>query len=324
MDSAFASFPSTTPVVHILHDNPSWLPPFEEAFRAEGVPFRAWHWDELVLELDEPAPPGVFWSRLSASAHTRDAPHAKDAARAVLTWLESWGRRVVGGTRVAELEVSKAAQHAALRGAGIDVPRTVAVSDPARLPAAARAFAAPFIVKGNQGGKGLGVRLVEDHRQLDELLAAGELELSPDGITLVQEYLRAAQPFITRAEFVGGRFAYAVRVDITGGGFELCPAEACAVLDETGVTRPLFELRDDIGPRHPLVASYEAFLARHGIEIAGIEFVETGDERTVTYDVNTNTNYSPDVEGAVTDPAARRVARFLGGLLERQRVDAAA
>ena len=33
---------------------------------------------------------------------------------------------------------------------------------------------------------------------------------------------------ITRAEFVGGRFLYAVEVD-TSSGFELCPADACTV-----------------------------------------------------------------------------------------------
>ena len=155
------------------------------------------------------------------------------------------------------------------------------------------------------------------HEQFEDWLAADGLDRSPDGITLIQEYLPSRDASITRAEFVGGRFAYAVRVDISGGGFELCPAEACAVPDASGVAVPLFSIRDDIDARHPLIASYERFLAEVGVEIAGIEFVETDDGRTVTYDVNTNTNYSPDVEQSVADPAARRVARFLGGLLPR-------
>ena len=37
-----------------------------------------------------------------------------------------------------------------------------------------------------------------------------------------------AVPLITRAEFIGGQFIYAVEVD-TSDGFELCPADACAV-----------------------------------------------------------------------------------------------
>ena len=51
-----------------------------------------------------------------------------------------------------------------------------------------------------------------------------------DGLTLLQEYVRAPRPVITRAEFVGGRFLYAVEVD-TSDGFELCPADACAIGD---------------------------------------------------------------------------------------------
>ena len=42
----------------------------------------------------------------------------------------------------------------------------------------------------------------------------------------MQRYIRAPEPFITRVEFVGGRFLYAVRVD-TSQGFELCPADQC-------------------------------------------------------------------------------------------------
>ncbi len=302
-----------TAAVHVLHDNVQWLAVFERAFADAGVPLRAWHWDELVLTLDEEPPSGVFWSRLSASAHTRAAPHAREAADAVLTWLESWDRRVVGGPRVAALEVSKTAQHAALRSFGLDVPRTTAVIDRAGVVAAARTYDGPFIVKGNRGGKGIGVTLVDDADALATLSAASAIDTSPDGITLVQEYLPAADGTITRAEFVGGRFVYAVRVDVSDG-FELCPAEACRVPGEDAAS--IFSVRDDIDASHPLIAAYEAFLAAHGIEIAGIEFVETADGRRVTYDVNTNTNYSPDVEASLSRPASGRVAEFFGALLD--------
>jgi hypothetical protein len=55
-----------------------------------------------------------------------------------------------------------------------------------------------------------------------------------------------------------------------------------------------------------------------GIDIGGFEFIETVDGRRVTYDINTNTNYNPDVdaEADVTGPAA--IARYLGSLLARE------
>ncbi|MDN5688634.1 MAG: alpha-L-glutamate ligase, partial [Brachybacterium sp.] len=85
------------------------------------------HLGEGSLDLDAEPPRGVIWSRLSASSHTRSAPLAKDAARSITAWAASWGRRVVSGQHVADLEVSKIVQHAQLRRAGFDVPRTLAV-----------------------------------------------------------------------------------------------------------------------------------------------------------------------------------------------------
>ncbi|QTX03518.1 ATP-grasp domain-containing protein [Agromyces archimandritae] len=302
----------TEPAVIVLHDNADWLPPFERAFAAEGVRLEPWHLGERTIPLGEAPADAVFWSRLSASAHTRGVPHAFDTASAVLAWAEAAGRRVVNGSPVAALEVSKVRQYARLAAAGFDVPRTIAVAGTAGLAEAARAFDGPFITKHNRGGKGLGVRRFESADELAAAVDAGLLEHPLDGITLLQELLIAPEPFVTRAEFIGGRFHYAVRVD-TSTGFELCPAEACAVPGD-GPAEPLFRVRPEITAEHPLIRRLETFLAAQGAEIAGVEFFETVDGRTVPYDVNTNTNYSPDVEASVALPAATAIARFLGGL----------
>ena len=302
------------PRVHVVHENPEWLPPFRAALEAEAVPFEEILLTSGSIDLDAEPAPGVYWSRLSASAHTRDHALAKEYARALLGGLERSGRRVVGGGGVLELEVSKARQHAALRAAGLDVPRTVAVFGRELLSRRAREFAPPFIAKHNQGGKGLGVRRFDSHAEFDDYAASALFEEPADGITLLQEHLVAAEPFVTRAEFVGGRFVYAVRVDISTGGFELCPADACVIDPVSGAEIAAFSLRPGLDD-DPLIARYEAFLAANGIEIAGIEFMETSDGRRVTYDVNTTTNYNAGVEASAELPAARAVARFLGGLL---------
>lgn len=307
---------SAEPRVYAIHENTEWIPPFAAAFAAEGVPLEEWLLTDGSIDLSAEPPQGVFWSRLSASAPTRGHATSKEYGRAVLRWLESWGRTVVNGSRVLELEVSKVAQHAALRAAGIEVPRTIAVFGRDDLVRRAREIPAPFISKHNQGGKGLGVRRFESHDEFEAWVASDEFEPSPDDITLLQEYLWAAAPFITRAEFAGGEFVYAVRVDTSAGSFELCPAEACAVPGADGVEpEPLFRLREGVDAQHPLIVQYRDFLAASGIEVAGIEFIETIDGRTVTYDVNTNTNYNPDVEAAAPVSGPREIARYLGGLL---------
>ena len=307
------------PRVYVIHENAEWLPPFAAAFAAEGVPAEEWLLTEGSIDLSSEPPAGVFWSRLSASAHTREHAQSKEYGRAVLRWLEAAGRTVVNGSRVLELEVSKAAQHAALQRAGIVVPKTVAVFGTGALTERAREFSAPFISKHNQGGKGLGVRRHESHDEFDAWVDGPEFKPSPDGITLLQENLFAREPFVTRVEFAGGEFVYAVRVDTSAGSFELCPAEACALPGEDGVEpEPLFRIREEIGADHPLVAQYRSFLQGAGIAIAGIEFIETVDGRFVTYDVNTNTNYNPDVEAGAPVSGPRTIAEHLGGLLARE------
>ena len=297
----------------MIHENPDWFAPIGDALAQAGVPHEQWLLGEAVLDLDEPPPAGVFWSRMSASSHTRGHPYAKDQTRGVLAWLAAHGRRVVNGRPALELEMSKVDQLVALRAAGFDVPRTIAVAGSAELAAAARKLPAPFVSKHNQGGKGLGVRLFANHDEFDEYLAGPEYEAPVDGITLLQEYLVAAEPRITRAEIVGGEFIYAITADTARGGFQLCPADACALPAQGGEEPSLFALRE--GFDDPVIGRYEAFAARHGIEIAGFEFIETADGRLVTYDINTTTNYNAEIEAAAARPALPAVASYLGKLL---------
>lgn len=296
--------------VFAIHENPDWWPPFAAAFEAEGLPVEQWLLtDGGELDLDSEPPQGVFWSRMSASSHTRGHGLAKEHTRTVLAWLERHGRRVVNGAGVLELEMSKVAQHQALRSAGIDVPRTVAVVGRDALVAAASRMELPFITKHNQGGKGLGVRRFDALAEFEAYVSGPSFEAPVDGITLLQEYVQPAEPFITRVEIVGGEYLYSVRAS-TEQGFELCPADACD-LPDAGASA-MFELRKDYTP--PLLEAYLGFLREHRIEIAGIEFIETADGRLVTYDVNTNTNYNPDVEAQAERSGPREIARFLSRL----------
>ncbi|MGO1498135.1 ATP-grasp domain-containing protein [Agrococcus casei] len=316
--------------VVIIHDNPEWIPPLAAAFEAEGVEFEEWLLPGITLDLSQTPADVVYWSRLSASSHTRTDPHVKEYGRAVLAWLEAAGRTVVNGAGVYELEVSKVRQHRELEGRGFDVPRTVAVFGGDGLVDAAAGFVPPFITKHNQGGKGLGVRRFDSHADFADAateFAPGGENAPIDGITLIQEYVQPAEPFITRAEFIGGEFHYAVRVDVSGGSFELCPADACevpgaglasAVCDVPGDGSAQFQLRDEITAETPLVVRLGALLSELDVQLAGVEFIETADGRQVVYDINTNTNYNSGVEAGEAAagrlPAARRIAQFLGAL----------
>lgn len=298
------------PKVHVIHENPLWLPPLAEAFDRIGLAWAEMDLSRGTFDLSEPPPEGVFYNRMSASSHTRGHRYAAELTAGVLAWLARHGRRVVNGSAALDLEVSKARQYAALEQAGLTIPRTVMVQDDATalVEAARRHFApGPVILKPNRGGKGLGVRLFASVEQLAAHLEGAPADEAPvDGIWLLQDYIRAPRPVITRAEFVGGRFVYAVEVDTTAG-FELCPAEVCAVGDAfcpagpaatpAAAPAPRFRVLPE-GIEPALRSRLEGFLARSGIDVAGIEFIRDDAGRVLVYDVNTNTNYNAGAEEA--------------------------
>jgi ribosomal protein S6-L-glutamate ligase RimK-like protein len=316
--------------IHVLHENAAWLPPLAQAFDQRRLPWTEWFLDAGTFDLAAPPPPGVFYNRMSASSHTRDHRFSAELTAAVLAWLTRWGRRVVNGPGALDLEISKARQYAALESHGIATPRTVLVAGRDRLVAAAQRHfpSQPVILKPNRGGKGLGVQLFQSSDSLAAYLDGPVYEAPVDGLQLLQEYVRAPRPFITRAEFVGGRFLYAVEVN-TSEGFELCPADACAIGDAScpvgEAPRDKFTIIDGIPDT--LRLRLERFLSASGVEVAGIEFIVDADGRTLVYDVNTNTNYNPDAEARAGRTGTARsgpgaIAEFLGGELVRQRAAA--
>lgn len=310
------------PTIYALHENPEWFPPFAAAFAAKGVDVVEWHLTDGVLDLDTAPPDGVFWSRISASSHTRGNVLSKDYARAVLSWLEAHRRRTVNGRRVLEMEMSKIDQLSALRAHGIETPRTVAAIGREQILNAARRLPTPLLLKHNQGGKGLGVRRFESAEEVAEYVESSAYEEPVDGITLVQEYVLATQPRITRVEIVGGQFVYAIDADTARGGFQLCPADACEIDPATGrpITPPGATIAPEIGQQifslrqgfdHPIIGQYLDFARHTGIEVCGIEFIESVDGRMLTYDVNTNTNYNAAVEAVAPRSAPAALVDYL-------------
>jgi hypothetical protein len=304
--------------IYVLHENDSWVEPLREAFAGLGLPHEEWFLGEGSVPFDRPPPDGVFYNRMSASSHTRGHRYGPELTHGVLNWLEAYGRRVVNSSRALYLEVSKLAQYAALRRTGIAVPRTVAATGRDNVLAATKSFGpGPYILKPNRGGKGLGVQLFQSFDAVaDYLDSPRAVEEAPiDGLWLIQEYLRAPQPFITRCEFVGGRFLYAVRVD-TSDGFELCPADACAIDGEACPAEAPSGNKFTVLPgfQHPILDRYSLFLRDNEIEVAGIEFIVNEAGQTYTYDVNTNTNYNAQAEAVagIEMTGMKAVAGFLG------------
>ena len=138
-----------------------------------------------------------------------------------------------------------------------------------------------------------------------------DFEVSVDGITLLQEYIKPKTDTIIRTEFVNSKFLYAVQVD-TSKGFELCPADDCnleEVYCPANATGNKFMILEKFS--NPILAKYQKVIKNNNIEIAGIEFVEDKDKKLYTYDINTNTNYNSIAESLSDLRGMQSIACFL-------------
>ncbi|KAG4067304.1 hypothetical protein HA402_000295 [Bradysia odoriphaga] len=301
---------------YVLHENPLWLPPLAEAFDRQGLPWSELFLDVGTFDLSSPPPEGVFYNRMSASSHTRNHRYSAELTASVLAWLKRWGRKVVNSQNVLDLEISKVRQYAELERLGIKTPRTVFVSGRDQIVSAARKYfdGQPFILKPNRGGRGEGVQLFKTVESLAQYVESDQYETPIDGVELLQEYIIAPRTFITRAEFINGRFLYAVEVD-TSDGFQLCPCE-----NTRENKREKFRIIDGIPEQ--LKTQLESFLAATGINIAGIEFITDVNGNPFVYDVNTNTNYNAEAEERAGRAGTERsgpgaVAAYLSAELSR-------
>ncbi|WP_078548880.1 ATP-grasp domain-containing protein [Litchfieldia alkalitelluris] len=307
--------------IYVIHENSEWTVHLTNRLEELGLPYEEWHLDQGTLDLSTEPPEGIFYSRMSASSHTRDHRFAAEFTAQVLSWLEYHGRTVINGSKALQLEVSKVLQYLELNKGGVKTPKTIAAVGKEQVIAAAKGFEGqPFITKHNRAGKGLGVQLFQTVDALKAYVNGPDFEEPVDGITLIQEYIYSPESYITRCEFVGGKFQYAVRVD-TSEGFELCPADACHIGDlfcpvgEEVEEKPKFQIIE--GFNEEIITKYEGVLAANNIKVAGIEFIRNADGDIFTYDINTNTNYNSDAEAKAGKFGMLELAKFLGEELRK-------
>jgi hypothetical protein len=319
--------------IYVLHENNDWTIHLQNRLDELSLPYEMWHLDEGLFDLSSEPPHGVFYNRISASSHTRDHRFAPELAEAVLAWLERHGRTVINGTRALRLEVSKVNQYMALNEAGIATPKTLLAVGKANIVKAAEKLGiASFITKHNRAGKGQGVYLFHSIDELQSYVDSDGFDAPVDGITLIQQYIEAPEPFIIRHEFIGGKFLYGVKVD-TSEGFELCPADACSIEDmfcpmegdgsldansaagnQQFTKKAKFQILDNYRPA--FIDQYEAFLQANNIQVAGIEAIMDAEGNSYAYDVNTNTNYNSDAERVAQKFAMLELAKYLASHLE--------
>ncbi len=307
--------------IAVLFENEAWMAPLFGALDDLGAPYERVFLNELSFD---PAGPAPEWSlavnKISPSSYLRGHARSIAVARELLPLLEEREIPVVNGSRAFALETSKARQLLLLRQLGIRAPAARVITDTAQAPSAARELRFPVIVKPNVGGSGAHMRRFDSPDALAD--GAAELNLGPDGMGLVQEFLESDDGTSRRVEFLGGEYLYAIRIASEGQDFNLCPADICQVQDVSEFDNCVVEapakrqLRIDAFEAPRSIVDDVLRIARvAGLDVGGVEYlVAARDGLPYVYDINALSNFVTDAHALVGfDPHAR----FAEWLVER-------
>jgi len=308
---------SRSPDLVVLYEHPEWQKPLFQALERRGVAFEAFDLKQGAFA-DHAAPraPLVF-NQASPSAYVRGNVRAVPLAYAFVRSLELAGARVLNGSQAFALELSKSAQASLMHRLGIPCPRSVVFNDVGALAQLASSLRFPALLKPEQGGSGARMHLVDSLDHLRHLLDTQPGLWLPDNLLLLQEYFPTdPSRGIVRMEFLGGRLLYAMRV-VSHGRFNLCPAPVCNPdsADEASIcevpSTPAKPVEFYPYPEVPAeaVEAGRRIMEAGGLDVGGIEYLETADGRRVFYDINANLR--PSIAQAFGFDPFERVVDFL-------------
>lgn len=269
----------------VFYEHPAWFAPLFAALDARGIDYRRIGIEGHSFDpAGSPPPARVILSRLAMSSFLRSPDHAIYYSHALFAHWAAQGARIINGADVLAVDANKARQLAVMSGLGLAVPATRVVHRAADIVAAAAELRFPLVVKANVGGSGAGIMRYESIEELAGAVADRFLPSSIDGVLLVQEYVPARAGRVTRIETLNRKFLYAIDIE-GGGGFDLCPADACLADG-----KPMVMVKADPAPE--LIAAAEAIATAIGLDVGGVEVMI--DDRCGTprfYDINALSNF---------------------------------
>src|SRR4029450_1435455 len=115
-----------------------------------GVSFAPFDVTRAAFSSAEPPGAALYFNQASPSAYVRGHTRAVPLALAYMRSLELKGARVLNGSAVFALELSKSTQATLLRGLGIDTPRSITFNDAGALRAHAGDVQWPALTQADE------------------------------------------------------------------------------------------------------------------------------------------------------------------------------
>jgi hypothetical protein len=287
--------------IAILYEHPEWFKPLFAALDSRGADYEPINAADHTYDPDDrQVPYSLVVNRMSPSAWTRGHRDAIFHTLRYLEHLEDLGAPVLNGARAFRFELSKAAQYSLMARLGLPHPATRVLSRPMQALSAAEGLRYPVLVKPNIGGSGAGIQSFATAEELRAAIEDDRLDFGIDHVGLLQEHVPADGDAIVGIEIVGGEYLYAIRLLLTPGTFNLCPADYCELpgmadgVSGRGLPIEGFE------PPSAIVDEARRLVAAAGMDVGGVEYlVDARDGGHVFYDVNALSNFVADAPNVI-------------------------
>jgi hypothetical protein len=304
--------------IAVYYEHPEWFKPLFSELERRGIAYErllasTMQFDPAVQE----SPYALIVNRMSPSAHTRGNENAIFSTLHYLAYLKGIEANVLNGYDTYRYEISKARQAGLLGGLGMRHPKARVINNASLAPAAAEGLDFPVILKPNIGGSGAMIVRFDSMEELSEAAYEGQLDLGIDQTALIQEYLPAEGASIIRVEVLDGEFLYAIRLSLTEGEFNLCPADYClppSATDQSGddeAERPYGHdgLVEAYNPPANLIEEVLRITAAANPAVGGVEYlINERDGQAYYYDINALSNFVADAPNVIGfDPFPRLV-----------------
>ena len=287
----------------VYYEHPEWFEKFFSKLDEKGI-------DHIKMESRNTSfDPGesqisigvdVMFNRMSPSAFNRGNENSIFYTLNYLKYLESLGIEIINGYDAYTYEFSKSNQINLLRSLNIKHPKTFVVNHENEILKTAKDLKFPIVLKPNIGGSGANIIKFETYNELKNYLSSNKIDWGIDKTLLVQEFLTAKDSSIIRVETIGGKYIYAIKIHLTEGEFNLCPADYCKIDDQK-----IDGMKDGVSGRGSIVEKFdppkniirnvEKIFQSAKIDVGGLEYlVNSEDDETYIYDINAMSNFVAD------------------------------
>jgi len=282
--------------IAIVDEHPEWSARLIAELQSRRLPFeKIDHSNHAYDPRDRQPRYSVVVNRSSPSSHRREHGSVLFYAEPLLAHFESLGIPVINPVAAYRFEKSKALQAQLFERLRIRSPRTVVLNHVDQIAKALDGFRFPVVVKPNVGGSGAGIERFDSRAELEARLP--QIDLGPDHVALLQEFIEAEDGAIVRIEVLDGRFLYAIRIVRGAAGFNLCPADICQVppagsLAACPVDAPATLSVGRHEPPAEAIKQAVALARAASIDVGGIEYLVGRDDGLIYfYDVNATSNF---------------------------------